>query len=275
MKLYFFGRRQFRQVFDITSKINCLLWVVRSNSWYSVLLCFLLYYILNIVNNTFITMLHQCQPFLRTLSVRVQKKHRFVTAVVNFVGYLDEIALEGNNKKSDSTTRLLCLTFSSPLSVLLLQTAQGRQKEMCVLSRVFQNKIQQCFCLATCFFFSLPEWLSGSVGDRKSGSDPQLIEHLTPNGTDLLRALSHSKRVSACAGAHMCTRNGTISVGSQGPILGRVAVVLHVEMSFLLLEMLLLIWQLWHHSSRSQFSVSFLPPSICNSMTHHMCQHVS
>lgn len=73
---------------------------------------------------------------------------------------------------------------------------------------------------------------------------------------------------------HTCTRNGTISVGSQRPVLGRVAAVLHVEMSFSLLEMFLLIWQLWHHSLRSQFSVSFLPPSIGNFMTYQMCQHV-
>lgn len=119
-------------------------------------------------------------------------------------GWKSRTALKGNNKKSDSTTTLLCFTFSSPCSVLPLQTVQGRQEEMCFLSQVFQNKIQQSFCLATCLFFSLLKWLSGSVGDRKSHSDPQLIEHLTPKGTDLLWSLAPSKSVWVCCGrAHV------------------------------------------------------------------------
>lgn len=188
-------------------------------------------------------------------------------------GWKSRIALKGNNKKSDSTTRLLCLTYSSPCSIPVLQTARGSQKEMCFLSQVFQNKIEQSFCLAA-FFSFLSKWLSGAVGDRKSCSDPRLIEHLTPNGTDLFCALS-PYGVCVRVSVRVRTRNDTVSVGSQRPVLGRVAVALHVETSFLLLEMFLLIWQLWHHSSRSQFSISLLPPSISNFMTHQMCQHVS
>lgn len=69
-------------------------------------------------------------------------------------GWKSRIALKGNNNKSDSTTRLLCLTYSSPCSIPVLQTARGSQKEMCFLSQVFQNKIEQSFCLAAFFFFS-------------------------------------------------------------------------------------------------------------------------
>lgn len=185
-------------------------------------------------------------------------------------GWKSRTALKGNNKKSESTTRLLCLTYSSPRSVLALQTARGSQEEMCFLSRGFQNKIGSRVSVWQRVVF-FPKWLSGAVGSRKSCSDPQLIEHLTPNGTDLLYTLS-----LWCVCVHGCVRtrmrSGTISVGWQPPVRGRVAVALHVETSFLLLEMFLLIWQRWHHSSSSQSFISFLPPSVGNFMTPQMCQ---
>lgn len=119
-------------------------------------------------------------------------------------GWKSRTALKGNNKESDSTTTLLCLTFSSPCSVLPLQTVQGRQEEMCFLSQVFQNKIQQSFCLATCLFFFSSRVVIRFSGRQEERQWPSADRTLDSKGTDLLWSLAPSKSVWVCCGrAHV------------------------------------------------------------------------
>lgn len=143
------------------------------------------------------------QPFFWTL-VCVQKKHRFLTAVVNFVGYLDEkaVVLEGNNKKSDTTTRLLFNFHQSPQRSTFSDSARRPKEHVLLISGLSKQDTAE-------FLFSHLFFLSTRVVIGFSGWQEELQWPSADRTLDSKRdrfvagSLSLEKCLSMCGRAHM------------------------------------------------------------------------
>lgn len=157
-----------------------------------------------IIHNMFIKLLHQCATiFLNTcLCPKETSLPDSCSKLCGIPGWKKQLSWK-QTIRNQTPPQDCCLTFSSPHNVQPLQTVHGAQKDMCFLSQVFQNKIQQSFCLATCVLFPT------TVVIRFSGRQEELQWPSADRTLDSKRdrfvvgSLSLEKCLSMCGRAHM------------------------------------------------------------------------
>lgn len=122
------------------------------------------------------------------------------------MGYLDEKAeLPWKETIKNQTPPPDCCVWLTavPAAFRFFRQQEAAKRKCAAYLKSFKTRYSTVSAWRLFFFFFLSKWLSGAVGDRKSCSDPRLIEHLTPNGTDLLCALSpYGVCVCECARVH-------------------------------------------------------------------------